>query len=97
SPNAAASTSSPPSLELNDFTSSTYCWRSRTIFAPIVHQPATFLKQIAAPICSFDTVADGVSQREFHEVVRIVGALGRPIAEGGTKAMHGDVIASHTP
>ena len=61
------------------------------VLRPVGHQPRALVEQVAAPIRSFDFVANGMGQRHFDDVVGVIGALGGPIAEGAAEAVHRDV------
>jgi hypothetical protein len=62
---------------------------------PFGHQQAALLEQIAASISGLDLAFDRVRQRHLDYVARVVRVLGRPIAERGSEAMRGQIIATH--
>jgi hypothetical protein len=58
------------------------------------HQLLPLLEQVAAPVGRLHLVAHCMGKRHFYNFTREVGALGCPIAEGRTEAMHGNVAAA---
>ena len=54
---------------------------------PVVHQPPPTLEQVGASVGRLGLVADHVRQRCLDHLPRVVGLLGRPVAERGPEAM----------
>jgi hypothetical protein len=53
------------------------------------------LEKIAAPICGFDRIADGVSKGLLNDVVRVGRRLGGPVSERAAKAMNSHIALLH--
>jgi hypothetical protein len=49
-----------------------------------LHQPASFLEQIAASVAGLDLAAHHVRERHFGNLARKLRSLGCPIAENST-------------
>src|SRR5687767_14440709 len=70
-------------------------FRGRTMSCPLHHQSLTLLKEIAAPVCSFNLVADGTAQCHLGNLSRIFRLFGGPIAERRAKTVWSDISAAH--
>lgn len=62
---------------------------------PLLHEPPSLLKQVAATICGLNLVGDSVGQCHFHDMIGIVRSLRSPIAECGAEAVHRKLIEFH--
>ena len=63
--------------------------------APILHQSTALLEQIAAPVCTFDLITNGMRQSLLDDVWRIRGRLCSPGLELRPKTMNHDARALH--
>ena len=62
---------------------------------PIVHELPALFEKIAAPIGSFDRIADSVSEGLVYDVVRMGGRLGGPVSERAAEPMDRHIASLH--
>src|SRR6266478_7365680 len=62
---------------------------------PGLHQLTTLLEQVAAAVCGLDLALDRVREGHLDYLTRKIRALGRPVPEGRTEPVCGEVIPSH--
>ncbi len=65
---------------------------TETVIRPSLHQPHSFLKQVAALVRRLGLVRQAVRQRMVADIARkrIAPVLGAPVAERGPKPVHGE-------
>ena len=66
---------------------------SAQIRGPIVHQPPPTLEQIRPRVGRLGLVADHVRKRRLDHLPRVVGLLGRPVAETRPEAVPGQTCS----
>ncbi len=64
---------------------------------PLLHEPAPFLKHVAAPVGRLHPVRERVRQGLLGDFARVGGGLGAPVAEARAQAVHREVAAPHPP
>src|SRR5271157_86129 len=65
--------------------------------SPGLHQLATLLEQVAAPIGGFHLVADCMGEGHFNNLRREPGGLRCPIAECAAEPMGSQIAPIHPP
>ena len=54
---------------------------------PVVHEPASALEQVRAPIGCLDPVLDHMCEGRFDDLARMIRLLGRPVPETGPETV----------
>src|SRR6516225_6510767 len=71
-------------------------WRGGAERRPLLHEPPPLLKQIAAPVCLFNLIANDVREGRLRNFVLERRAFARPGLERGAEAVCSQVTTLHT-
>src|SRR6516164_1769054 len=70
-------------------------WRGGAERRPFLHEPPPLLKQIAAPVCLFNLIANDVREGRLRNFVLKRRALAGPRFEGGAEAVRRQIASAH--